>query len=276
VFSDTATFFHDLDPLVAARRREARDRDEEEARQRRQNGRESPQQDSPGAVDYHGRSPKKREASVFDMDPEYAKMLERRAHALSRATSGKLKRVATDNNLEKQDSILLKRVDLIREFDEKEMLEQTAGHFPSKTDIFSQRVSTILTRDDGDIGKQDYVHACAVLEVAPNAYFLNNICRSHVDLQFASVTPTDFKAMCVPLKCNKFITHLNLTDNQIGDVIGETLVHALRDGSPITDLLLAGNYLATKTGLAIAAWFAAGNGEGAIRKQPHARLWPRT
>ena len=167
-------------------------------------------------------------------------------------------------------TIVLKRSDRQVEFDEQEMLGSEAGYFPSKTEVFSQRVNSIMEAEDGSVGKREYLRACAALSIAPNVYFLDNITRSHIDLQFANLSRLDVAALAVPLRFNAFVVHLDLTDNKIGDEAGERLVRALGENPSLTNLFLKGNDLQQRAGRAIAEWLGGeralsgggGGGEG--------------
>jgi Ran GTPase-activating protein (RanGAP) involved in mRNA processing and transport len=269
VFEDPTTFFRDLDPMVSIKMREEAKHKKPELTEEQKEAKVKKE------GSYTGKSPMKRTASVFDMNPDYLNKLESKTHRLGNANKGetkvtRLKRAGTglagfgehedqtDPDLLAQP-IVIQRNDLRREFDEKEMLESENGDFPSKTELFSQRVHTVREKIDVSMGMRDYLEACRQLDVAPNTYVLDNINRSHLDMQHAGLSGTGIRALSVPLSFNVFVKHLNLTDNKMGDAVGEELIKALSKSNSVTSLHLAGNNLAQKTGVALSEWL---KGEG--------------
>ena len=82
----------------------------------------------------------------------------------------------------------------------------------------------------------------------PNIYFLDNMSRSHIDLQHYSVSSNAVMAMATSLKINTTIKFLDLTGNAITDEAGSVLINCLSENVTLTALILRLNDLGVKTG----------------------------
>ncbi|GMI20150.1 hypothetical protein TrRE_jg9793 [Triparma retinervis] len=144
---------------------------------------------------------------------------------------------------------------LPREFEgeESELMEDNGdANFASKVDLFSLRMKSIIDEERETIGKEAYLEACKAYRTAPNIYFLDNLPRTHIDLNNYNCSPEAIMAMSCAMRFNTTLKFLDFTDNFMGDKAGETLIKALLENHSISTLVLAGNKLGKKTGKALA------------------------
>ncbi len=154
--------------------------------------------------------------------------------------------------LKPEPPTFLEKPQIPPEFDEADLLQDGDQAFPSKIEIFSQRLNALHSSQDPSMGKLAYLAACSDASIVPNSYFLDNLTRSHVDMQHMGISPLSVVAMSSALRDNKFITHLDLSDNMFGDSAGESLITALLGSKTITSLVIPGNAIGRRTGPLIA------------------------
>ena len=139
------------------------------------------------------------------------------------------------------------------EGEESELMEDNGdANFASKVDLFSLRMKSIIDEERETIGKEAYLEACKAYRTAPNIYFLDNLPRTHIDLNNYNCSPEAIMAMSCAMRFNTTLKFLDFTDNFMGDKAGETLIKALLENHSISTLVLAGNKLGKKTGKALA------------------------
>ena len=141
-----------------------------------------------------------------------------------------------------------------REFEgeENELLEDNGdANFSSMVDLFALRMKSIIDEESPTIGKEAYLEACQKYRTSPNIYFLDNLPRTHIDLNNYNCSPDAVMAISSAMKVNTTIQFLDLSNNHIGDKAGETLMNALLPNTTIKTLVLVDNKLGNKTGVSL-------------------------
>ena len=132
------------------------------------------------------------------------------------------------------------------EWEPEELLSNDNTEFSTRVDLFCQRLEGIISNDDEDIGKVEYLKACRALQIQPNIVYLDSIIRSHVDLQYFGVSGPGLIAIGTSISSNKYICHLDLSRNNIGDYSVACFFEQLMKGGgndTLTTLILKGELL---------------------------------
>ncbi|CAH0604903.1 unnamed protein product [Chrysodeixis includens] len=92
-------------------------------------------------------------------------------------------------------------------------------NYPAVTDpgikeaLFGAEIPVIYDDD----GKALYLSLCSEMNVCPVRIFYNNLLNSEINLSYYGLDPKGVRAMARALQFNKYVTHLNLSENFLND-----------------------------------------------------------
>lgn len=89
-------------------------------------------------------------------------------------------------------------------------------------------------------GQDLYMHLCEEMEQCPVRKFHENLLNSTINLSYYCVDPKGVRAMGMALRYNRYVTHMNLTDNHLSTDACFHLGDMLTENCTITDLILPG------------------------------------